>query len=93
MSEQTSERSEGREQSEQYRARERVSGASELANGQVNGPVLQSVFLVILAHSATGPLPRDLHSFFPSYRVVIAVNTFPWHRVSMAPRFHGNSFP
>ena len=29
-----------------------MSGASELVNGQASGPVLQSVFLVILAHSA-----------------------------------------
>ena len=31
---------------------QRVSGASEQANGRASGPVLQSVFLVILAHSA-----------------------------------------
>ena len=30
---------------------QRVSGTSELANGQACGPVLQSVFLVVLAHS------------------------------------------
>ena len=29
-----------------------VSGASERANGQASGPVLQSVFLVVLAQSA-----------------------------------------
>ena len=29
-----------------------MSGASERANGQASGPVLQSVFLVILDHSA-----------------------------------------
>ena len=28
-----------------------VSGASERANGRASGPVLQSVFLVVLAHS------------------------------------------
>ena len=47
-----SERSGGRERSEQSGASERVSGASERANGQASGPVLQSVFLVILPHSA-----------------------------------------
>ena len=30
-----------------------VSGASERANGRASGPILQSVFLVILAHSET----------------------------------------
>ena len=29
---------------------QRVSGVSERANGQASGPVLQSVFLVVLAH-------------------------------------------
>ena len=47
-----SERSGGREQSEQSRASERVSGASEWANGRVSGPVLQSVFLAVIDHSA-----------------------------------------
>ena len=28
-----------------------VSGASEWANGRASGPVLQTVFLIILAHS------------------------------------------
>ena len=40
------------EQSEQCGASERVSGVSERANGRASGPELQSVFLVILAHSA-----------------------------------------
>ena len=31
---------------------QRVSGASEQANGRASGPVLQSVFLALLAHSA-----------------------------------------
>ena len=30
-----------------------MSGVSERANGRASGPILQSVFLVILAHSAT----------------------------------------
>ena len=38
-----SERSGGRERSEQSGASERVSGVSERANGQASGPVLQSV--------------------------------------------------
>ena len=51
-SERTSERSGGRERSKQSRASERVSGASEQANGQASGPVLQSVFLAVIDHSA-----------------------------------------
>ena len=51
VSERTSERSGVREQSEQCEASERVSGASERANGRVSGPVLTSGFLVDLAHS------------------------------------------
>ena len=31
----------------------KVSGASERANGRASGPVLQSVFLVLLAHCAS----------------------------------------
>ena len=31
-----------------------MSGASEQANGQASGPVLQSVFLVNLAHCGEG---------------------------------------
>ena len=30
----------------------RVSGTSKRANGRTSGPVLQSVFVIILAHSA-----------------------------------------
>ena len=54
-----SERSGGRERSEQSGASERVSGASERvsgaserANGRASGPVLQSVFLAVIDHSA-----------------------------------------
>ena len=47
----TSERSGGRERSEQSRASEQVSGASERANGRASGPVLQYVFLAVLDHS------------------------------------------
>ena len=42
------------EQSEQCGASERVSGASEWANGRTSDPVLQSGFLVILDHSEVG---------------------------------------
>ena len=52
MSERTSERSGGRERSEQSGASERVSGASERANGRASGPVLQSVFLIVVNQSA-----------------------------------------
>ena len=33
------------------RSSERVSGASERANGRASGPVLQSVFLAVFDHS------------------------------------------
>ena len=58
-------------------ASERVSGASEQANGRAIGPVLQSVFLVILAHSAMPKLtlcvlnvkesPMPKHRLFSLY--------------------------
>ena len=51
MSKQTSERSGGRELSEQSGVSERVSGASKQANGRTSGPVLPSVFLAVLDHS------------------------------------------
>ena len=51
-SERTSERSGGRERSEQSGASEWVSSASEQANGRASGPVLQSVFLAVIDHSA-----------------------------------------
>ena len=47
----TIERSEGRERSEQSGAIERVSGASERANGRASGPVLMSLFLFVPDHS------------------------------------------
>ena len=46
-----SERSGGRERSEQSGVSQRVSGASERANGQASGPVLQTVFLAVFDHS------------------------------------------
>ena len=48
-----SERSGGRERSEQSGASKRVSGASERENGRASGPVLQSVFLAVIDHSET----------------------------------------
>ena len=51
-SERTSERSRGRERSEQSIASKQVSGASEWANGQASGPVLTSLFLLVPDHSA-----------------------------------------
>ena len=49
-----SERSGGRERSEQSGASKRVSSASERANGRASGPVIQSVFLAVFDHSVTG---------------------------------------
>ena len=51
VSERRSERSGGRERSEQSGASERVSGASERANGRAGGPVLMSLFLFVPDHS------------------------------------------
>ena len=51
-SEQTSDRSGAREQSEQGGASKRVSGASKRANRRVSGPVLTSGFLFVPDHSA-----------------------------------------
>ena len=47
-----SERSGGREQSEQSGASERVNGASEQANARASGPVLTFLFLFVPDHSA-----------------------------------------
>ena len=41
-----------RERSEQYRASEQVSGASERVNGRASDPVLTSLFLFAPDHSA-----------------------------------------
>ena len=46
-----SERSGGREQNKQSGASKQVSVERERANGRASGPVLQSVFLAVLAHS------------------------------------------
>ena len=46
------ERSGVRERSNQCGASERVSSTSECAKRRASGPVIQSVFLVVLAHSA-----------------------------------------
>ena len=46
-----SERSGGRERSDHTGASERVSGASERANGRASGPVLMSRFMAVLNHS------------------------------------------
>ena len=64
-----SERSGGRERSEQSGASERVSGASERvsgaskqANGQASGPVLTSVFFSIFDHSARSIAISRVHA-------------------------------
>merc|ERR1719414_1869960 len=65
--ERMSERSGGRERSEQSGASERVSGASERANGRASGPVLTSRFLVDPDHSgmATGANKRLAIKYHP----------------------------
>ena len=70
-----SERSGGRERSEQSGASERVSGASELANGRASGPVLQSVFLAVLDHSALGFLSPS--RCVPPYMLTVASARLP----------------
>ena len=58
-SERTSERSGGRERSEQSGASERVSGACERVNGRASGPVLTSRFLVVPDHCAFRTLRKE----------------------------------
>ena len=65
----TSERSGGRERSEQSGASKRVNGASERANGRASGPVLLSVFLVVIDHSVMAlfdPSPDFIHRPTPN---------------------------
>ena len=40
-----------------------VSGASERANGRASGPVLQSVFLAVIDHSASACFPAFYDGF------------------------------
>ena len=47
-----SERSKGRERSEQSGASKRVSGVRERMNGRASGPVLSSLFSFVPDHSA-----------------------------------------
>jgi len=69
-SERTSERSGGRERSEQSGASERVSGASERANGRASGPVLTSRFLADLNHSALYNYVKNIYRGLGKWRVV-----------------------
>ena len=55
-SKQKSECSGARERSKQCGTSEQVSGASKRANGRASGPVLQTVFLAVINHSAPPPL-------------------------------------
>ena len=74
-----SERSGGRERSEQSGASERVSGASERANGRASDPILTSQFLFIHAHSALVSsclvIPTQLSRLFPFLLVVRLTST------------------
>ena len=59
-------------------ASERVSSASERVNGPASGPVLQSVFLAVLAHSATFPcLPSPLASGRLTARTAPVISYLP----------------
>ena len=69
-SERTSERSTAREQSKQCRANECVS---EWTHGWASGPVLQSIFLVIQAHSAIWAANRK-GNWFPARSISSSVN-------------------
>ena len=58
-----------------------MSSARKRAYGRASGPVLQSGFLVILAHSA---LHRRLHSFSPSFLITFcpfqaSISFSPFH--------------
>merc|ERR1712126_594388 len=55
-------------------ASEGVSGASERANGRVSGPVLPSVFLAVIDHSAV----TDLHSLITSSRSYAQIMFEDW---------------
>ena len=59
MSEQVNESA---QRSKQRGTSERVSGASKQANGRASGPVVQSVFLVVLDHSAVGNIKEMISS-------------------------------
>ena len=85
-----SERSGGREQSEQSRASKWVSGVSERANGRASGPVLQSVFLAVIDHSESEE-DNKRSSLFPSFYIsssgwkttvskILSHDAFPWDR-------------
>ena len=81
-----------REQSESCGARKRASGAREWANGWASEPVLQSVFLVILAHSALGLfcvgtiLPKnDRHYYRVDTLTIFTITTTTAQFVEMGP--------
>ena len=66
-SEQTNERSGVRKWSEQCRASKWVSGTSERANGQANGPVLTSrILLAYLNHRKSKPLYQSVTDAGPT---------------------------
>ena len=73
-----SERSGGRERSEQFGASERVSGANERANGRASGPVLQSVFLAVIDHSARGFFGAQKEAFKVVY-IMEQLTEMPFH--------------
>ena len=68
-------------QSEQYRASKWVSGASERANRRASGPVLQSVFLAVLDHSAPPPKKKRRKRIPHNTSSDRLTNheSFPWH--------------
>ena len=61
------------------------SGASEQANGQPSGPVLQSLFLVILAHSVSGSFGTEADLFRAASRDHFWLFSSP---PSKKPRLH-----
>ena len=68
---------------------QRVSGASERANGRASGPVLRSVFLAFLAHSASRE--NDGPQSLKSNRIFRAVPSF-WPDTLYRDDMHGKHF-
>ena len=84
------ERSRGRERSERSGASERVSDASERANGRANGPALTSLFLFVPDHSASSSSssssslpPVVSHPLFPAAEDALPREWFQVHPVKL----------
>ena len=75
--ERVNQRSEAREQSDQCRARERVSGASEQVTGWASGPVLMSRFRWVLDHCAVCTVHRRFVASLRPFSAVMSLMLLP----------------